>query len=194
MSERVTSLNTKRMFADKLKELLRTKPLNKIKATEIIRLCGVNHKTFYYHFNDIFDLVHWMLEQETVGIISQYDVVLDFDDVVLYMLRYVRENNHLLNILYDDIGTTHMKQIFYQDIYHVAEQRVNAKIEEGGFCISDRCRGFICRTLTELISGILTDLLKEKDSPDDEELLSYIHLLIEPSLLAAIREADRNKL
>lgn len=46
--------------ADAIKEafmhLLNRKPLDKITVKEIVEECGINRNTFYYHYDDIYDL------------------------------------------------------------------------------------------------------------------------------------------
>ena len=56
---------TKRALEESLKHLLLQKPLDKITITDITDDCGISRMTFYYHFQDIFDLVEW----------SRYDAV-----------------------------------------------------------------------------------------------------------------------
>lgn len=50
MKHEFTTLNTRRAFAASLKGFMGKKPLSKITVSEIIADCGVNRKTFYYHF------------------------------------------------------------------------------------------------------------------------------------------------
>lgn len=50
---------TKRALEQSLKNLLLKKPLNKITISDIAEDCGINRMTFYYHFQDIYDLVEW---------------------------------------------------------------------------------------------------------------------------------------
>ena len=50
---------TKRALEASLKNLLLKKPLNKITINDITEDCGMNRMTFYYHFQDIYDLVEW---------------------------------------------------------------------------------------------------------------------------------------
>ena len=40
-----------------LQRFMEKKPLSKITVSEIIADCGVNRKTFYYHFEDIYALL-----------------------------------------------------------------------------------------------------------------------------------------
>ena len=47
-------------IADKMRELMKHKPLKKIRVTEICAAAEIERPTFYYHFRDKYDLVAWM--------------------------------------------------------------------------------------------------------------------------------------
>ena len=51
------SLKTKRTLAASLKKLMEQKSLSRITISELCRDCGLNRKTFYYHFDDIQSLL-----------------------------------------------------------------------------------------------------------------------------------------
>ncbi len=57
MKYEVTSMYTKTALSNALKKLMETKPFSKITVSEIIADCGLNRKTFYYHFEDTRDLL-----------------------------------------------------------------------------------------------------------------------------------------
>ena len=59
------TLSTKLALAGSLKHLLQKKFLDDITVKEIVEDCAVNRQTFYYHFQDIYDLLHWFLDHET---------------------------------------------------------------------------------------------------------------------------------
>ena len=50
----------KNWIADKLKELMKKKSLDKIRITELCALAEIDRTTFYYHFRDKADLVAWI--------------------------------------------------------------------------------------------------------------------------------------
>ena len=58
---------TKRALAASLKKLLAQKPLSKITIADITEDCGINRMTFYYHFQDIYDLIDWICQEEGGG-------------------------------------------------------------------------------------------------------------------------------
>ena len=57
--------STKLALANALKKLLQKKFLDDITVKELVEECEVNRQTFYYHFQDIYDLLRWFLEHET---------------------------------------------------------------------------------------------------------------------------------
>ena len=58
------SVITKTALAQALKELMSEKPFSKISVSEIAEKCRINRKSFYYHFNDKYDLINWIFESE----------------------------------------------------------------------------------------------------------------------------------
>ena len=54
---------TKLWIADKMKDLMKQKPIEKIRVTEICRAAEIERPTFYYHFKDKYDLVAWIFFQ-----------------------------------------------------------------------------------------------------------------------------------
>ena len=43
-----------------MKKLMRQKSFSKISVSDICIDCGINRKSFYYHFRDKYDLVNWI--------------------------------------------------------------------------------------------------------------------------------------
>lgn len=66
---------TKNALASSLKLLMTQKPFSKINVNDICEGCGMNRKSFYYHFKDKYDLVNWIFYTEFVSSIhlEQYD-------------------------------------------------------------------------------------------------------------------------
>jgi transcriptional regulator len=98
MKHEVTSMQTKRALAASLKSIMAHKPFSKITVTEIIDDCGVNRKTFYYHFENIYALLHWMLEQESVEILKHFNLSdrLSRRSLFCHGLHRIQQTHHQL--------------------------------------------------------------------------------------------------
>lgn len=55
---------TKKALASSLKTLLKSKDFAKISVGDIAENCEMNRKSFYYHFQDKYDLVTWIFNTE----------------------------------------------------------------------------------------------------------------------------------
>ncbi|MBR6571180.1 MAG: TetR/AcrR family transcriptional regulator C-terminal domain-containing protein [Clostridia bacterium] len=51
---------TKQVLAYSMKNLMTRQPLSKITVGDVCQSCGMNRKSFYYHFQDKYDLVAWI--------------------------------------------------------------------------------------------------------------------------------------
>ena len=188
-----TSLNTKRMLADSLKKALRTKPFSKVTVSEIVADCGVNRKTFYYHFRDIYDLLKWTLELETVEMLKNFDIPLNPEEAMRFVLDYVDNNRHILNCAYDSMGRDGMKNFFYTDFYSIVLSIIKRLEEEYDVSLSDNFKGYLTKFYTKALSGILIDYFQNRDDIDRDELIKDTVFVLKNSIPSII-EAYRNEM
>lgn len=57
---------TKLWIAEVMKKLMVSKPIEKIRITEICKAAEIERPTFYYHFRDKYDLAAWMFFNSAV--------------------------------------------------------------------------------------------------------------------------------
>ena len=98
MKHEITKLKTKKMLSASLKKCMEKKSLSKVTVSEIIADCGVNRKTFYYHFENIYALLKWTLEAEAIDIVKQMDLVINTEEAISFVMDYVEENKHLIRV------------------------------------------------------------------------------------------------
>lgn len=190
MKHEVTTLNTKRTLAASLKCFMEKKPLSKITVSEIIADCGMNRKTFYYHFEDIYALLKWMLEEEAVNVVKQFDLLVDYREAVLFVMHYVERNKHLLCCAYDSMGRDEMKRFFYADFIGIMRKVVWDTEQQLGVCAEEQFKEFLAHFYTEAIAGLLIDEFTEKEGHAPEKAADYFALVLEnslPSVLASLQ-------
>lgn len=94
------SLITKKAIAEALKEVCKEKPFDKISIADITSACGLNRQTFYYHFQDKYELLSWIYYNENFSKITR-DIDFDnWDQKILQMLQImVSEKPFYVNTL-----------------------------------------------------------------------------------------------
>ena len=182
MKHEVTSLNTKRTLAASLKRLMAQKPFSKITVSEIIADCGVNRKTFYYHFEDIYALLKWMLEEEAVEVVKQFDLLVDYREAILFVMNYVKANKHLLCCAYDSVGRDEMKRFFFADFIGIMQTAIDHTEQQLGLKVNTEFKQFLAHFYTEAAAGLLVDEFTGKEGHKPEQAVEYLSLILKSSL------------
>lgn len=182
MKHEVTSYNTKKLLADSLKKKMAAKAFSKITVSEVIADCGVNRKTFYYHFEDIYALLKWMFEQETVAVVKHFDLVSDYKEAIRFVMDYVEENDYIVRCAYDSIGRDGMMQFFSADFMGVIGSVIQTVEEQKGAKIDPDFKIYLTRFYTEALAGMLIDWVKEKDKRDKEKTLAYLGKILDVAM------------
>ena len=56
-------VNVKPLIADAFLKLSKEKNIDKITVKDIVDECGISRQSFYYHFQDILEVIEWSAEQ-----------------------------------------------------------------------------------------------------------------------------------
>ena len=104
------SAYTKQAIKNSFLKLLNARPLNQVTVKAIVEDCGINRNTFYYHFEDIHDLINWMFNEEVKKIIDNFDKS-NYENFLNSVLDYIEENKHILNSAYNSFGREQLKKI-----------------------------------------------------------------------------------
>ena len=174
---------------------MKHKAFSKITVSELIRDCNVNRKTFYYHFQDIYDLLKWMLEQEAFEVVKHFDLNTNYKDALEFTIEYVEQNAFFLNCIYDSIGREELKRFICQDFIGIVEIFIRNTENTLHATIPDDFREFLCSFYTEGLAGMIINHFQNPDIFKKEQLTEYVSLMIEHSIPAAILHApvgDRN--
>ena len=184
MTHEEISLRTKKVLCASLKNQMMHKTFSKITVTELIRDCNINRKTFYYHFQDIYDLLKWMLEQEAFDVVRQFDLMKNEQEVFTFIFDYVEQ---ILNCMYDSIGRDELKCFFFKDFVGVVENVIRSTEKSMKLVIPDEFRNFLCMLYTEGIAGLLIEMFHSPDLFSKDQLIDYMTTLTHNSIPAMIQ-------
>lgn len=150
----------------------------------------MNRKTFYYHFEDIYALLKWMLEEEAIEVVKQFDLLMDYREAVLFVLDYVKTNKHLLCCAYDSMGRDEMKRFFYSDFIGIIKNIISNTEQQLGIYAEEQYKEFLAHFYTEAIAGMLIDEFTDKESHDPEKAVKYISVVLKNSLPSVLTAAE----
>lgn len=149
------ALATKKLLAQSLKSLLEKKPLNKITVKEIAENCGVNRQTFYYNFQDIYDLVEWIFQTDAADLFGENPTYENWKEYVQVVTEYLRKNENLVRNAMQSINRSSLEQFLKAQLRPILESIVVRKIQDAA--VSQEDRDFIIDVYVLSAIGILFD-------------------------------------
>lgn len=92
MGGSIMATSTKKALAAALKKMMEVKPIDKITVKDLVEICGVNRQTFYYHFDDVYDLLEWVFEEDANANLPKEVVYDRWKTDVIMWIKYLQEN------------------------------------------------------------------------------------------------------
>lgn len=83
---------TKRELAESLKRLVSERLFEHVTVGDIVKECGMNRQTFYYHFSDKYELLDWIYYNETFVPLTADISFGNWDEKLYELLRIMRRN------------------------------------------------------------------------------------------------------
>lgn len=183
--------STKHALAATLKQLLEKKNLNDITVKEIVEACQVNRQTFYYHFQDIYDLLSWFLEQEIQQALAGTYSAGSWQEGFLNAFRYVQDNYRLIFHIFSSGGQTllagHLNEMAQDIMYRVVETYC-ADLE-----ISEQDKHFMARFYKFALAGFLLEWITGGMSQDPEEIVAQVDRLLDGEFRRTAERFARSK-
>lgn len=184
MPNTVSSEMTKKMLCASLKKLMAKKPLHKISIREITEDCGVNRQTFYYHFEDIYGLVKWMYQEEAIKLLAKHDGILIWQDGLLQLFNYIKDNRAVCLCTVNSIGHQHLKRLLYDDIHNIIRRAVFSF----GKDIPDKSEDygeFLTHFYAISLAGMVESWLMGEMKQTPEQLIALIDITLRDQIRGA---------
>lgn len=182
MTHEETSRRTKQAMAASLKRHMETKPLSKITISAICNDCGINRKTFYYHFKDIYDLLKWTVEAESLEVIKRLDVMVDYEKIIHTIMDYVDDNRRFLVHAYSAIGKNGFEQFFHSRFRDVSMEIIEAIAQSHHANVPKEYKDFLCRFYSNALYGLLVTWFQERNHLDRERFAQDIVFTLKYSI------------
>ena len=143
---------TKYIFAQAIKDLIKVRPLDKIAVTDIVTRSGMTRQTFYRYFKDKYDLVNWYFEKLVLKSFRQMGQGCSLKEALELKFAFIKKEhsffkeafksndyNNLVNYDYNCIYAFY-KEIIENNLAHQIDQQID-------FLLKMYCKGSIDMTV-----------------------------------------------
>lgn len=179
---------TKQALIASFKKLLETEPFDKITISDITNDCGLSRQTFYYHFRDIFDMIRWIYNSESLNEIGGRGGYGTWQDKIRELFDYTLNNKSLI------LGTFNSKCRndlvgYYMD---VSIRKISDIVEmKSDGDIAEKDKKFIASVYAYAFVGIMVDWISDGMKESSEEMVGRVYKIVMSNFdrtLAAFRQ------
>ena len=180
-------MKTQRALTIALKDMMSHQPLDTISVLELSKKCGVSRKTFYYHFEDIYALLRWTFENETIDILRAKKKNISLEEAVTFFIDYADKNRSAINSAFESIGYERLKHIIADDFYKYTGEMIEKISSEKNLIISGQYKLFLSVYFAEAVTGtVITWIKGNMNSFTKEELAECIVSILNSSVRSAM--------
>ena len=182
---------TKETIIDAFWQLLEEKPFNKITVQNIVERCHLNRNTFYYHFQDIYDLVEWACYEDAKKALENKKTHDTWQQGLIQLLYAVRDNKPFIINVYNcvDKGQVekYLKPLTDDLLLGVVEE------ESANVNVREEDKRFIAQVYSYCFVGIMLDWIKNDMKEKPEDLVERLALVLDGDIGSALARFNLSK-
>ena len=146
---------TKKALEVSLKKLLKEKPFDKITIADLTGDCGISRMTFYYHFQDIYELAEWVCIEDGKQALKDKKTYDTWQEGMIQVFEAVLENKPFIANIYRSVDKAKIENYLYKLSYQLIADVVDEKC--AGDNLSETDKQFIADFYKYGFVGIMLD-------------------------------------
>ena len=183
---------TKILMAETLKKLIKDRPFSKITIQDIVAECNINRNTFYYHFENNYDLLYFAYEQEVQNIVTSFrNANATIPQALDFILDYIDKNISLCMCAYESLGEQQLKTIFEKDLQDFVRATIEYFSTHNGVTFSQDFQSFASFSYTNLLSTQIIWYIRHNSNLDKKIFKDSLQTFFLASLKAVLEEATK---
>lgn len=172
----MSSLTTKKAIVNSFKELLNEKPFNKITINDIANNCNINRQTFYYHFEDIVDLVEWIWTEKIDTMLNKKNDYTRWEDKFLAIFKFMEDEKKFIINIYNSVSVEILRKSLYRLVYPIIYDEILKKTTNR--YIKDDDRKFITNFYMYAFVSIVLEWVGNDMKDNPEKIVKKVSNLV----------------
>lgn len=174
--------NMKAAIAGAFMEVSRTKSVDKITVKDLVEACNISRQTFYYHFQDILEVIEWSVQQAFEEVLKRRTGSEATEDALRALIEASSEADMLLQKLLHSQRREQVEKIFVNAVRFYLQEMLARQEPKPDLSVADA--KVVLDFCTYGIVGLMLENCGKK-STDKEKLARQMHRLISERVEAA---------
>ncbi len=120
-------VDMKMVISSTFMSMVRQKGIDKITVKALIEACNISRQTFYYHFQDIIEVIEWSLEQVVQEMLTQSLKAENPEEALRILISAAVENRTLIRKLLDSQKRGKIEELLVQAMRTYLQELIRSK-------------------------------------------------------------------
>ena len=181
---------TKKAIRETFLRQINRMPFDKITVKSIAEECGINRNTFYYHYQDIYELLDEIFLLETKKVLEgnlNYDT---WQEGFLQAASFALENRKGVYHIYNSVNRSKIESFLNRVAKKIMKDFVEKQAQNMN--VTEEDRQLIVSFYQCALSGLVIQWLDEGMKQDPESVIRRLGDLLDGTIKHMLKRADRN--
>ena len=179
---------TKKAIKTSFVKLLNKRPFDKITVKDVVEECGVNRNTFYYYYQDIYELLRDVFEGETMAISESHMNYDSWEEGIIEAAHFAMNNKRMIYHVYNSISREELERYLNSTMEYIMLSFVKKQAE--GFDVCEIDIELIAMFYKNALVGTLMDWLSSGMKREPEQIIRRLGQIFEGNILIDLKRAS----
>ena len=183
---------TKKALLASFGALIEKKPFDKITVSALTAKCGLNRMTFYYHFQDIYELLIWGLKTQVLEAVNHDCITYaNWKNGYLSLFYFALQQKTYITKIFQTMKQEHLEHYLNQ----IAEEMVVAVIDDKcrDHVICDADKHFTAQVCAHVLVGTLLNWVNNNMKDPPEMVIKRVGCLLDGMIDKTINGFEPSK-
>lgn len=181
------------MIAKSLKNLMETEAFHKISVSDIMLECQMRRQTFYYHFQDKYELLGWIYKEETKENITDFIEYAKWENIFNQLFEYFYQNQRFYRNAFKIVEQNSFNEYLFEHTKNLYMKIIDELIISSGFVISEEGKNLFASFYSHGFVGTIKDWIENGCMVEPSTMSSLMKNMINNQLLQSLQQSATNK-
>ena len=180
---------TKNLIKQEFIKLLNKKSLHNITVTEIAKQCKIERKTFYYHYENLPQLVKEIFDEELEDVIKEFNETLSWEESFISAAKFILENKKVVKHMYESDYKIELEKYIFSisgEIMRKYVRRVAKDTKAQEIDIKLIAYFYQCALRSSLVEWVATDM-----TTDPKLVTRRLGKLMDGNILESLKRSEK---
>ncbi|MFR3064492.1 TetR/AcrR family transcriptional regulator C-terminal domain-containing protein [Peptoniphilus sp.] len=180
---------TKNLIKQEFIKLLNKKSLHNITVTEIAKQCKIERKTFYYHYENLPQLVKEIFDEELEDVIKEFNETLSWEESFISAEKFILDNKKVVKHMYESDYKIELEKYIFSisgEIMRKYVRRVAKDTKAQEIDIKLIAYFYQCAFSSSLVEWVATDM-----KTDPKVVTRRLGELMDGNILESLKRSEK---